>query len=190
MGQNILLAVPRDTLRVRLAAVFSKDPRVSQVDELRNYRELKARLYYVNERLRPDLIIVDQTLLADFSELPRGLFAILASQFDMHMLKNAYTHGACGYFLESVSTDLLLMLLGSKEHFFLIEPVLLPEILFRIFSCKTRSLAYAREELLTPREHEIVNLLRDGIDRPSIARQLCITEATLKTHIKNIARKH
>jgi DNA-binding NarL/FixJ family response regulator len=46
-----------------------------------------------------------------------------------------------------------------------------------------------KEELLTPREKEIIRLLRDGIGRSVIAKQLHISEATLKTHIKNITRK-
>ena len=41
-----------------------------------------------------------------------------------------------------------------------------------------------------PREREIVILLHEGVDRHTIARQLHISEATPKTHIKNIARKH
>ncbi|GHO82451.1 response regulator transcription factor [Dictyobacter formicarum] len=46
-----------------------------------------------------------------------------------------------------------------------------------------------KEELLTPREKEVVSLLRKGINRHTIAKHLSISEATLKTHIKNIMRK-
>ncbi len=42
---------------------------------------------------------------------------------------------------------------------------------------------------LSPREREIMSLLREGIDRRTIAQQLHISETTLKTHIKNISRK-
>ena len=45
------------------------------------------------------------------------------------------------------------------------------------------------ETSLTPREREIVRLLREGLDRSSIARRLCIAETTLKTHMQNIAKK-
>ena len=45
-------------------------------------------------------------------------------------------------------------------------------------------------ELLSPREREIVMLLDEGLDRRTVAGQLHISEATLKTHIKNISRKH
>jgi DNA-binding NarL/FixJ family response regulator len=45
-------------------------------------------------------------------------------------------------------------------------------------------------QLLSPREREVVSLITEGVDRRTIARQLHISEATLNTHIKNIARKH
>ncbi len=42
---------------------------------------------------------------------------------------------------------------------------------------------------LSPREREIVKLLREGLDRRTIAKQLCISETTLKKHIQHIKCK-
>ncbi|WP_426573877.1 response regulator transcription factor [Aquihabitans sp. McL0605] len=42
---------------------------------------------------------------------------------------------------------------------------------------------------LTPREHEVLDLMVAGYDRPSIARQLNISLNTARTHTKNILAK-
>jgi len=42
---------------------------------------------------------------------------------------------------------------------------------------------------LSPREHEILRCLVDGLSNKAIARELCITEATVKVHVKALLRK-
>ena len=44
-------------------------------------------------------------------------------------------------------------------------------------------------ESLTERELEVLQLIVDGHSNPTIARQLYITEGTVKTHVRNILRK-
>ena len=76
--------------------------------------------------------------------------------------------------------------LDSDENVFLVEPSFMPWVMGSLFG---NAFSALNEEVLTPREREITALLREGLDRPTIAKSLCITEATLKTHIKNITRK-
>lgn len=45
------------------------------------------------------------------------------------------------------------------------------------------------EERLSPREHEILNLLARGFSNPEIAGLLTISKMTVGTHVKNIYRK-
>jgi DNA-binding NarL/FixJ family response regulator len=104
----------------------------------------------------------------------------------MAILKAAYKHQGCGYLSEDVSAELLRTVLNRSENAFLIEPNLTPWVMDGFFY---NAFSTLREELLTPREKEIIDLLRKGIDRATIAKDLCIAETTLKTHIKNIARK-
>jgi DNA-binding NarL/FixJ family response regulator len=42
---------------------------------------------------------------------------------------------------------------------------------------------------LTPREHEVFELLARGLSNPEICKQLVITEATAKTHVARILQK-
>lgn len=76
--------------------------------------------------------------------------------------------------------------MNSVQSGFLVDPALLPDIMRFIADFHQSS---EEMNILSSREREIVVLLRDGLNRRSIAEQLHISEATLKTHIKNIARK-
>lgn len=182
MGQSILIAEPCELLRIGLRTIFAGDQRVSTIHETTTGQGLERQL----RSHEVDLVVVNQSLITDMAHLPMGNFVILASKMDMAILKAAYKHKCRGYLSENVSVELLRTVLDWNEYAFLIEPSLTPWVMDRLFG---KTFATLNEKLLTPREKEIVTLLRDGLDRPAIARTLCIAETTLKTHIKNIARK-
>jgi len=182
MVQNILLAEPCELLRIGLRTTFSEDQRVTHIHEATTNKGLETHI-----RSHPvDLVVVNQSLLTNVSILPRGKFIILTSKLDLAILKAAYEHKCRGYLSERVSAELLRTVLDCDEDEFLIEPSFAPYVMDGFFG---NSFSTLNEELLTPREKEIIDLLRQGLDRPTIARTLCIAETTLKTHIKNIARK-
>jgi DNA-binding NarL/FixJ family response regulator len=182
MGQNILIAESCELLRIGLRTIFAEDQRVSNIHEAAtsNGLELHLRNHEV------DLVVVNQSLITDVTRLPRGNFVILTSKLDMNILKAAYKHKGRGYLSEQVSAELLRTVLDKHENAFLVEPGLMPWVMDGLLG---NAFATLNEDLLTPREKEIITLLRDGLDRPTIAKTLCIAETTLKTHIKNIARK-
>jgi len=182
MGQNILIAEPCELLRIGLRTIFAGDQRVSNIHEATTSKGLET--HFRSHRI--ELVVVNQSLITDVTLLPMGSFVILASKMDMAILKAAYKQKGRGYLSENVSSDLLLAVLDYNERSFLIEPSLMPWVMDGLVG---KAFATLNEELLTPRETEIVKLLRDGLDHHTIARTLCIAEATLKTHIKNIARK-
>ncbi len=184
MGQNILIAETREILRIGLRTIFVEDTRVSNVHEAATDESLKTQLLYSGCEL--DLVVINQSLVTDVSILPKGNFVILTNEPDLTILKAAYEHGARGYLSENTSAELLRMILHPTEGSFLIEPKLAPWIMEYIFGGMQTTIT---DELLTPREKEVISLLRGGLNRHSIAEQLSITDATLKTHIKNIARK-
>jgi len=53
----------------------------------------------------------------------------------------------------------------------------------------TEALADRRVSLLTPREHELMNLVAKGLVNKQIAYELGVTETTIKFHMRNIYKK-
>jgi len=182
MGLSILIAEPRDILRTGLHTIFATDERVTTLCTASTTEELQRHL----RSGRVDLIIVNQSLVPDIAALPSHRFVLLTSEFNISTFLMAYKHGAKGYLLENSQMELFLTILSLPRGTFLIEPALTANVVAYL-THDIRLLV--KEELLTPREREIVALLREGIDRHTIAEQLNISQATLKTHIKNIFRK-
>lgn len=183
MGKRVVIAETREVIRAGLCSVFQKDKTVSQVDDVATHDELKRYLSSFNV----DLAVVGQTLITDMKLLPQGRFVLLIDKPDFNVLLHAYEQRARGYFSVNVAAYLLLATLNSVEDTFLIDPVLFPWMMDLIIETKKRT---DELELLSPREREVILLLHEGLDRHTIARQLHISEATLKTHIKNISYKY
>ncbi|MBV9615597.1 MAG: response regulator transcription factor [Ktedonobacteraceae bacterium] len=182
MGKKVLIAEPRDVIRAGLRSVFQKDISVSEVSDVATREELKK---YLSPDI--DLAVVSQTVITDMKLLPQGRFVLLIDKPDFNVLMCAYEQQARGYFSVDVAAYLLLAALNSTRGTFLIDPVLFPWMMGLIAETKKHT---DELELLSPREREVVMLLNEGLDRHSIARQLYISEATLKTHIKNISHKY
>jgi DNA-binding NarL/FixJ family response regulator len=182
MGLNVLIAESHDVLRIGLRAIFANDPRVSNIYEATNEKELRVQLNHN----KLSFIVLDQCLVRDIALLKSKHFVLLASELDVSMLKAAYKYGARGYLSTNVLAELLRATLCPTENTFLIEPTFIPRLMELI--CKSRY-SSVKEDLLTPREKEIFALLCQGLARPAIARRLGITQTTLVTHIRNISKK-
>src|SRR5450631_3337040 len=185
MIHNILIAEPCELLRIGLRTIFYEDIHVSNIYEASTREGLSSQL----RNCTLDLVIVNQSLITDMKALPQGRFFILANKADVATLRLGCKHGIRGYLSEKISMDLLRITFSSfveSDESLLIDPSLAPWIMNISLG---GTLLPVREELLTSREREIVGLLREGFDKHTIARNLCIAETTLKTHIKNIRRK-
>lgn len=183
MGKRVLIAEPREVVRAGLCTVFHQDASVSDVKDVATYEELQQHFAAFDT----DLTIVSQMLITDVAVLPQGRFVILVDEPDLDVLVRTYEHQACGYLSINVTADLLHATLSCTKDMFLIDPVLLPWMMGLIIKDRKRT---SELQILSPREREIAILLEEGLDRRTIAKQLCISDATLKTHIKNIAHKH
>nr|BBH88092.1 DNA-binding response regulator [Thermosporothrix sp. COM3] len=181
MGLVVLIAEPHDILRAGIRAIFAEDTRVEAILEAVNEEEVTRHL-----RKGPHLTIINQQLIQNMSCLPPDKFVVLTHQPDLEMLKDAFKYKARGYLSVNTPADILRALLHPLEGAFFIGPMIAPWIMNHIIE---NSHFAIQDDLLTPREKEVVGLLREGIDRSSIARKLNIAETTLKTHMKNISKK-
>jgi DNA-binding NarL/FixJ family response regulator len=182
MGLRVLIAEPRGILRMGLRTLFAENPQVEQVYEAATSEELQH--YLTSYSL--DLVVIHQALLTDLKVLPRGHFVLLAPVPDKSMFLAALDYGACGYLLENAPVDLVQKTLGLVEEGFVVDMALTAWI--RGYIQGEAGLSTG-DEVLTAREQEIFDLAHKGLTNRVIARQLHISESTVKTHMGHIRRK-
>ena len=182
MGKDILIAEARAIVRTGLRMIFAGDQLVDTIDEVGTVEELKKYL----ASNTPDFIVAHQALVGDLSALTRCNFIILATEPDKNILIDAYSCGACGYLLENASPYLFLLALQMTDKMFLLDPAITPWLLMSISG---DILPSSSHDVLTTREIEIFKLMNSNLTNRAIGERLCISEATVKTHVVHIFRK-
>lgn len=156
-----------------------------------------AEIVRMNGEVRaPDLIVFDFAQGVDAlsrlkSMQPQARTVVLAESAELSYLADMFSAGADGYLLKSISPSALieslqLVLLGEK-----VFPSMLTDFLGAM---RTGQLGQGErlrigEISLSQRELDIIRKLADGHSNKSIAKDLAITEATVKVHLKTVLRK-
>ncbi|HKY80748.1 MAG TPA: response regulator transcription factor [Sphingobium sp.] len=130
-------------------------------------------------------------LAAVHQRFPAARIAILAVEFDYHAMLEAFRAGAEGYLTNDVSWERLigyldLIALGEKIFPSQLAQKLLEESLVYEQVPDTATVDSAN---LSARELEILQRLISGLPNKVISRQLSISEATVKVHVKAVLRK-
>jgi DNA-binding NarL/FixJ family response regulator len=150
-------------------------------------------------RHRPDLLLLDirmpnlggieatrrvrsDTALGDVRVVMLTTFA------DDHLLVEATSAGASGYLLKSMPPDEIraaVRYAGSGQ------PAVAPEIVGRLLEefAERRRAPAAELDRLTERERDVLRRVAAGRSNAEIARQLWVSEGTVKTHVAAILRK-
>ena len=163
------------------------------VAEARNGREAIE----MTRRFKPDLVLMDLSmpevdgltatrLLC--AELPEVKVVVLTASDDDANLFEAVKSGAQGYLLKN---------LEAKEFFTLLEgvrrgePALTPSLARKLMSEFARPKPSADDpDALTEREREVLELLVQGVtSNRKLAKQLGVSENTVKFHVRNILDK-
>lgn len=151
-------------------------------------------------RLEPDIVLMDLAMpgiggLAATrlisAEHPQVKIVILTASDDDTNLFEAIKSGAQGYLLKNVAADEFFALLEGVERG---EPALTPLLarkLLQEFARPVQPVAPARDpDALTEREREVLELLVQGVtSNRRLARQLGLSENTVKFHVRNILDK-
>ena len=141
------------------------------------------------ERRRPDVVIMDVRMpgmdgLDATKELtaktPETAVLIFTAYSERSLLARGLESGAKGYILKEAPHETLIRAIekvAAGESF--IDPALMPAFL----SGKDR------EDMLTGREREILQLLADGMSNADVAQRLFISQETVKSHVRHILAK-
>jgi DNA-binding NarL/FixJ family response regulator len=152
---------------------------------------------------RPDVVVMDlrmprldgaQATVRIRSELPRTQVLVLTTYADDDALFPALRAGARGYLTKNASAEeirrALFALARGQTH-------LAPEIQQRLVaaSLNFQEASEAKTSMtglpdgLSPREGEVLALIAAGLSNTDIARQLVLSNATVKTHVNHIFAK-
>lgn len=103
----------------------------------------------------------------------------------------ALKNGADGYLLKDMEPENLLKALHSIAEGKIIMDERITYIMLDYMRYGDESTIKQSHDvkLLTPREHEIFNLLVQGLSNKLIAKELDIVESTVKVHVKSIFKK-
>lgn len=152
------------------------------------------------KELKPDIILLDMRMpelnglgvlsrLNDTDlEMP---IAMLTTSTEERDLVEALRNGAKGYLLKDMEPDSLVVALRDiVSGKTVVAPTLAP-ILAKVVQGNVPNADDSESpfEELTPRETEILSLLAEGQSNKVIARNLGISDGTVKLHVKAILRK-
>jgi DNA-binding NarL/FixJ family response regulator len=139
-------------------------------------------------RLRPDVVLMDQrlpgasgteALIAIRHQFSDARVVMLTMSRGDAEIQRALRAGATAYVLKSTPKDELLKSIrtASKGRKYIPSDV------------ASAVAEHLGQEDLTPRELEVLELIRDGNRNKQIAGRLCICETTVNFHVKNIVEK-
>jgi two-component system nitrate/nitrite response regulator NarL len=149
--------------------------------------------------LKPDVVLLDMRMpemngMDVLRQLRKNGFtnpiAMLTTSSDERDLVESLRSGAQGYLLKDMEPDqLVLALRDIVAGKTVVAPDLAP-VLARVVQGDSITPAEVSPfAKLTPRENEILSLLAEGQSNKVIARNLGISDGTVKLHVKSILRK-
>jgi DNA-binding NarL/FixJ family response regulator len=200
---RVLVADDQAMVRAGLATLLDSQPGLSVVGQAGNGMEavLLAR------ELRPDVVLMDIRMpvldgLAATGRIVREqasgtvssppVRVVVLTTYDLdEYVYDALRAGACGFLLKHAPPEeLLLGVRAAADGGTLLSPAVTSRLL-QEFTARRPASAREPAELsrLTPREREVLDLVVRGRSNTEIARELVVTQSTVKTHFGHVLDK-
>ena len=188
---RVLLVDDHAVVREGLRRILEQAPDMEVVGEAGDYDEAleKARA------LRPDVTVVDVQLPGksgiEFVSTAAGLglggrTLILSAHRGGDLILQAVKAGAHGYVLKDTAASALTEAIRSLQRG---EMILHPAVSDDLAGTLGRVNENGVSQTLTARELEVLRLIALGMRNKEIARELCLTEATVKYHVAHLLDK-
>jgi NarL family two-component system response regulator LiaR len=145
------------------------------------------------EQLQPDVILMDLVMpevdgptatQAIRERWPQIQVIALTSFGEKELVQDALQAGAISYLLKNVSADDLAEAIRAA---YAGRPTLAPEATQALIQAASQEPAPGHN--LTPREHEVLALMVEGLSNPEIAERLTVSYSTARAHVSNVLSK-
>jgi DNA-binding NarL/FixJ family response regulator len=180
-----LIVDDHEVVREGLRLSLSRAPHIRVIGEASD----GASAVTLAERRRPDVVIMDvrmpgmdgleATKLLSKSS-PDTKVLIFTAYSERSLLGRGLESGAKGYILKEAPHGTLLRAIekvAAGDGY--VDPALMPSFLT----------GRDKDDMLTPREREILQLLADGMSNADAASKLFISQETVKSHVRHILAK-
>ena len=180
-----LIVDDHEVVREGLRLSLSRAPHIRVIGEAADGESAVA----LAERRRPDVVIMDVRMpgmdgleatkvLTD--KVPESAVLIFTAYSERSLLTRGLESGAKGYVLKEAPHQTLVRAIekvATGDGY--IDPALMPAFLA----------GKGKEDMLTGREREILQLLADGMSNADVAEKLFISQETVKSHVRHILGK-
>jgi DNA-binding NarL/FixJ family response regulator len=180
-----LIVDDHEVVREGLRLALSRAPNIRVIGEAADGETAVALV----ERRKPDVVIMDirmpgvdglEATKAITERDPKAKVLIFTAYSERMLLSRGLESGAKGYILKEAPHETLLRAIekvANGDGF--VDPALMPAFLN----------GKEREDMLTAREREILQLLADGMSNSDVAGKLFISQETVKSHVRHILTK-
>jgi DNA-binding NarL/FixJ family response regulator len=195
---RVLIVDDHALIRRSLELALAAEPDIEVVGEASDGQEAVE----IADRLLPDVVLMDvrmprqggiEATRAIKASVPSARIVMLTVSDEEEDLFEAIKAGATGYLLKDVQIDEVPdAVRGVHEGQSLINPAMAAKLITE-FANMSRKEAERPPQLpvprLTDREMEVLRLVAKGMNNREIAKQLFISENTVKNHVRNILEK-
>jgi DNA-binding NarL/FixJ family response regulator len=186
-GIRVLLVDDHLVVRSGLRALLGTQPDLEVVAEASSGGEA---LQLVREHA-PDVVVMDLAMgpgmdgieaIRQIRDLNSGQAVLVFTTYDSDAdIVRAVDSGAMGYLLKDAAPEeIFAAIRGAVQG----RSVMSPPVASRLFQQLRNP-----DEVLTPREAELLSLLTEGLSNRELGQRLFISEATVKTHLAHIYSK-
>ena len=180
-----LIVDDHEVVREGLRLALSRAPHIRVVGEASD----GASAVELAERRRPDVVIMDvrmpgmdglEATKILTEKLPDTAVLIFTAYSERSLLGRGLESGAKGYILKEAPHQTLLRAIekvAAGDGY--VDPALMPAFLT----------GRGKDDMLTGREREILQLLADGMSNADVAGRLFISQETVKSHVRHILAK-
>jgi DNA-binding NarL/FixJ family response regulator len=188
---RVLLVDDHAVVREGLRAFLELQEGVEVIGEAADGEQAVAEA----ERLRPDVMLMDLVMprldgVGAMRELrrrrPEIRVIVLTSFADDERLLPAIRAGAAGYLLKNVEPRELARAVRAAYDG---QALLDPSVAARLVEAVAQPAGRPPGADLTPRERQVLALIAGGLSNKRIARELGLSEKTVKTHVGHVLAK-